>query len=188
MAGGGSGSGSGGGNSSGSKSSSSGGSGRQQRCWRRWQRQRHVGGRGSSSGDVGGGGRGSGGSSHHSFIPNPLFPNTGESVQMKKNTEKFYFYLRHNKSNQANLDRVISESRSGTITHKNQKKLRQAANTSLKAEICTPVSQQYMVPRVCRKWGIPFSLVEARTVIRILYFGRIRRGELWYCRVCSQPA
>jgi hypothetical protein len=40
---------------------------------------------------------------------------------MKKNTEKFYFYLRHTKSNQANLDRVFSESRSGTIAHKNQK-------------------------------------------------------------------
>ncbi len=42
---------------------------------------------------------------------------------MKKNTEKFYFYLRHNKSNQANLDQVFSESRSGTIAHKNQKKI-----------------------------------------------------------------
>jgi hypothetical protein len=123
VAGGGSGSRSGGGNSSGRESGSSGGSGRQQRRRRRWQRQRHVGGRGSGSGDVGGGGRGSCGSSHHGFIPNPLFPHTGESVQMKKNTEKFYFYLRHNKSNQANLDRVFSESRSGTIAHKNQKKI-----------------------------------------------------------------
>jgi hypothetical protein len=35
----------------------------------------------------------------------------------------------------------------------------------VKAEICTPVSLQYMVPRVCRKWSIPFSLVEARTEI-----------------------
>jgi hypothetical protein len=24
--------------------------------------------------------------------------------------------------------------------------------------VCNPVSQQYMVPRVCRKWSIPFSL------------------------------
>jgi hypothetical protein len=31
------------------------------------------------------------------------------------------------------------------------------SNTSLKAEVCTPVSQQYMVPRVCRKWGIYLS-------------------------------
>ncbi len=38
-------------------------------------------------------------------------------------------------------------------------------NTSLKTEIRTPVSQQYMVPRVCRKWGIQFSLVKARTEI-----------------------
>jgi hypothetical protein len=30
-----------------------------------------------------------------------------------------------------------------------------------------------MVPRVCRKWGIPFSLVEARTAIWKFYFGRI---------------
>ncbi len=44
----------------------------------------YVGGRGSSSGDVGGGGRGSGDSSHHVFIPNPLFLHTRESVQMKK--------------------------------------------------------------------------------------------------------
>jgi hypothetical protein len=32
-----------------------------------------------------------------------------------------HFYLRHNKSNQANLDRVFSEFRSGTIAHKNKK-------------------------------------------------------------------
>ncbi len=30
-----------------------------------------------------------------------------------------------------------------------------------------------MVPGVCRKWGIPFSLVEARTEIWKFYFGRI---------------
>ncbi len=131
VAGSGSSGGSGGGNSSGSKSGSSGGSGWQQQRWRWWQRQRHVGGRGSGSGNVGGGGRGSGGSSHHGFIPNPLLPHRGESVQMKKNTEKFYFYLRHNKLNQANLDQVFSKSRSGTIAHKNQKKLRQAANRLL---------------------------------------------------------
>jgi hypothetical protein len=35
----------------------------------------------------------------------------------------------------------------------------------LKAGICTPASLQYMVPHVCRKWGIPFSLVKARTEI-----------------------
>ena len=29
-----------------------------------------------------------------------------------------------------------------------------------------------MVPRVCRKWGIPFSLVETRTEIWKFYFGR----------------
>ncbi len=33
------------------------------------------------------------------------------------------------------------------------------SNTLLKSEICTPVSPQYMVPCICRKWGIPFSLV-----------------------------
>jgi hypothetical protein len=91
VAGGGSGGGSGGGNSSGRESGSSGGSGRQRRRRRRWQRQRHVGGRGSGSGDVGGGGRGSGGSSHHSFIPNPLFPHTRESVQMKKTQKSSIF-------------------------------------------------------------------------------------------------
>ncbi len=44
-----------------------------------------------------------------------------------------------------------------------------------------------MVPRVCRKWSIPFSLVEARTEIWIFYFGRITyitrefgRVVLWY--------
>jgi hypothetical protein len=30
-----------------------------------------------------------------------------------------------------------------------------------------------MVPCVCRKWSIPFSLVEARTEISKFYFGRI---------------
>ncbi len=44
-----------------------------------------------------------------------------ESMQKKEKAEKLYFYLRHNKSNQANLDRVFSEFRSGTIAHKNKK-------------------------------------------------------------------
>ncbi len=43
----------------------------------------------------------------------------------------------------------------------------------LKAAVCTPFFQQYTVPHVCRKWGIPFSLVKARTEIWKFYFGRI---------------
>ncbi len=43
------------------------------------------------------------------------------------------------------------------------------SNTLLKAEICTPVSQQYMVSGVCRKWGIQFSLVEAGTEISEMF-------------------
>ncbi len=52
-------------------------------------------------------------------------------------------------------------------------------NSSLKAEVCTPVSQQCTVPRVCRKWVIPFSLVEARTEIWKFYFGRITYRLVW---------
>jgi hypothetical protein len=48
-----------------------------------------------------------------------------------------------------------------------------------KAEVCTPVSQQYTVPRVCRKWGLQFSLVEARTEIWKFYFGRITYRLVW---------
>ncbi len=44
---------------------------------------------------------------------------------------------------------------------------------SYAAKICTPVSQQYIVPHVCRKWGIQFSLVEARTEILEILLGRV---------------
>jgi hypothetical protein len=50
---------------------------------------------------------------------------TQHTAQLKKRflqpTRSECIYLRHTKSNQANLDRVFSESRSGTIAHKNQK-------------------------------------------------------------------
>jgi hypothetical protein len=49
-----------------------------------------------------------------------------ESVKKKKKAEKVYFYLRHKKLKKANLDRVFSESRSGTIAHKNKKELWQS--------------------------------------------------------------
>jgi hypothetical protein len=48
---------------------------------------------------------------------------TEESDQKKKKAEKVYFYLLHNKLKKTNLDRVFSESRSGTIAHKNKKKI-----------------------------------------------------------------
>ncbi len=104
-----------------------------------------VGGRGSASGDVGssgrgggggGSGRGGGGGSGRGGggggdskrrTMRPSFPFSSlealakESMQKKEKAEKLNFYLRHNKSNQANLDRVFSESRSGTIAHKNKK-------------------------------------------------------------------
>ncbi len=35
------------------------------------------------------------------------------------------------------------------------------------------IKYEFSVPRVCRKWGIQFSLVEARTEIWKFYFGRI---------------
>jgi hypothetical protein len=138
VAGGGSGGGSGGSNSSGSESGSSGGSGLQRRRWRRWQRQRHDGGRGSGSGDVGGGGRGSGGSSgmgggqgQRSSGCSGLFPHTGESVQMKKNTEKFYFYLRTtNRTKRIWTEYLASPDLEQSLT-KSKKKLRQAANIVL---------------------------------------------------------
>jgi hypothetical protein len=52
------------------------------------------------------------------------FDHTVESIQKKGNTEKFYFYLRHdNKLKKVNLDRAFAESRSGMIAHKNQKRI-----------------------------------------------------------------
>jgi hypothetical protein len=39
----------------------------------------------------------------------------------EKNSEKFYFYLRHKKMKQANLDQIFSESKFWTIAYKNQK-------------------------------------------------------------------
>jgi hypothetical protein len=44
-------------------------------------------------------------------------------------------------------------------------KFLQPTCSGCKAEICTTVSQQYMVPRVCIKWVVPFSLEEGRTEI-----------------------
>ncbi len=58
-------------------------------------------------------------------------------------------------------------------TAQQEKKFLQPMRSKCKAEICTPVLLEYIVPRVCRKWGIPFSLVEARTEIWKFYFGRI---------------
>ncbi len=47
-----------------------------------------------------------------------------ESAQKrKKKAEKVNFYLRHNKLKKANLDQVFSGSRSGTIAHKNKKRI-----------------------------------------------------------------
>jgi len=48
---------------------------------------------------------------------------TEESKQKNEKAEKVNFYLRHKKLNIANLDQVFSESRSGTIAHKNQKRI-----------------------------------------------------------------
>ncbi len=48
---------------------------------------------------------------------------TEESIKKKEKAEKVYFYLRHKKLNIANLDQIFSESRSGTIAHKNQKRI-----------------------------------------------------------------
>jgi hypothetical protein len=48
---------------------------------------------------------------------------TEESVQKKKKAEKVYFYLRHKKLKNANLDQVLNKSRSGTIAHKNKKRI-----------------------------------------------------------------
>jgi hypothetical protein len=47
-----------------------------------------------------------------------------------------------------------------------------------------------MVPRVCRKWGIPFALVEARTEFWKFYFGRITyitREFQWVVLLWVQP-
>jgi hypothetical protein len=41
----------------------------------------------------------------------------------RKMAEKVYSYLRHNKLKKANLDQVFSKSRSGTIAHKNKKRI-----------------------------------------------------------------
>jgi hypothetical protein len=46
-----------------------------------------------------------------------------ESIEKKGNTEKIYFYLRHNILKKANLDQAFGESRSGMITHKNQTRI-----------------------------------------------------------------
>jgi hypothetical protein len=51
-----------------------------------------------------------------------------------------------------------------TMTAKKSSSSPHAAGV-LKAGICTPASLQYMVLRVCRNWGILFSLVKARTEI-----------------------
>jgi hypothetical protein len=48
---------------------------------------------------------------------------TEESDQKKKKAEKVYFYFWHNKLKKANLDQVFSKSRSGTIAHKNKKRI-----------------------------------------------------------------
>jgi len=58
---------------------------------------------------------------------------TVESIEKKGNTEKFYFYLRHNKLKKANLDRAFGESRSGMIAHKNQKRI--TAGTQYKCKV-----------------------------------------------------
>jgi hypothetical protein len=138
VAGGGSGGGSGGGNSSCSKSGSSGGSGRQRRRWRRWQWQWDVGGRGSGSGNVGVGCRGSGGSSHHGFIPNPLFPHTGESVQMKKTQKSSIFiYGTTNQTKQIWTGYLASPDLEQLLT-KTKKKLRQAATWCM-LRVGTPI-------------------------------------------------
>ncbi len=53
-----------------------------------------------------------------------------DSIQKKEKAEKVYFYLRHKNLNEANLDQIFSESRSGTIAYKNQKRI--TAGTQLK--------------------------------------------------------
>jgi hypothetical protein len=56
-----------------------------------------------------------------------------ESDQKKKKAEKGYFYLLHDKLKKANLDQVFSKSRSGTIAHKNKKRI--TAVTQLEVEL-----------------------------------------------------
>ena len=46
--------------------------------------------------------------------------------------EKVCFYLRHKKTKEANLDQIFSESKSGTIAHKNQKRITAATHYELK--------------------------------------------------------
>jgi hypothetical protein len=73
-----------------------------------------------------------------------------ESDQKKKKAEKVYFYLQHNKLKKTNLDQVFSESRSGTIAHKNKKELQQSPNN------CPPNARNFMVdpqPRWLIEWS-----------------------------------
>jgi hypothetical protein len=59
----------------------------------------------------------------HCIVIVTIRPHLQRNPFRKKKAEKVYFYLRHNKLKKANLDRVFSESRSGTIAHKNKKRI-----------------------------------------------------------------
>jgi hypothetical protein len=59
----------------------------------------------------------------HHFVIVTAHPHLRKSDPKKKKSAKVYFYLRHNKLKKANLDQVFSESRSGTIAHKNKKRI-----------------------------------------------------------------
>jgi hypothetical protein len=61
---------------------------------------------------------------------------TEESSQKKEKAEKVYFYLRQQLLRKTNLDPIFSESRFGTIAHKNKNELQQASTaTPLQAPV-----------------------------------------------------
>jgi hypothetical protein len=79
-----------------------------------------------------------------------------ESVQKKKKAEKVYLYLRHNKLKNANLDLVFSESRSGTIAHKNKKRITAVTQCSVKNLFRIPhmpPAGSLKVLRAPARWG-----------------------------------
>jgi hypothetical protein len=80
---------------------------------------------GGSSGRGGGGG-GSGDSKQKMMRPSSPFSSleafAKESTQKKEKAEKVYFYLRQLLLRKTNLDPIFSESRFGTIAHKNKKR------------------------------------------------------------------
>jgi hypothetical protein len=57
---------------------------------------------------------------HDCYRPSTL---TEESTQKKEKAEKVYFYLQQQLLRKTNLDPIFSESRFGTMTHKNKKRI-----------------------------------------------------------------